>query len=143
MVYSLVSVYILCGSMAFQPQPNSDTRCPDSVHPALPGRFVFSLPRQHPLPSATAKRDAAVRVQLRAAAVPPAFHGRELLCPLSGSTSYIFLLPSASTATYVSTAWEPINEVSFEYQALWIQTGFYFITTCLVYRLQILQSRNM
>lgn len=25
----------------FQPQPNSDTRCPDSVHPALPGRLYF------------------------------------------------------------------------------------------------------
>lgn len=35
-----------------------------------------------------------------------------------------------------------LNEVSFEYQALWIQTGIYFITTCLVYRWQILQSRK-
>lgn len=35
-----------------------------------------------------------------------------------------------------------LSEVSFEYQALWIQTGIYFITTCLVYRWQILQSRK-
>lgn len=35
-----------------------------------------------------------------------------------------------------------LNEVSFEYQALWLQTGIYFITTCLVYRLQILRSRK-
>ena len=35
-----------------------------------------------------------------------------------------------------------LNEVSFEYQALWIQTGIYFITTCLVYRWQILRSRK-
>lgn len=35
-----------------------------------------------------------------------------------------------------------LNEVSFEYQALWLQTGFYFITTCLVYRRQIIQSRK-
>ena len=35
-----------------------------------------------------------------------------------------------------------LNEVSFEYQALWIQTGIYFITTCLVYRWQILKSRK-
>lgn len=35
-----------------------------------------------------------------------------------------------------------LNEVSFEYQALWIQTGVYFLTTCLVYRWQILQSRK-
>lgn len=35
-----------------------------------------------------------------------------------------------------------LNEVSFEYQALWLQTGIYFITTCLVYRWQILKSRK-
>ncbi len=35
-----------------------------------------------------------------------------------------------------------LDEVTFEYQALWIQTGVYFITTCLVYRWQILQSRK-
>lgn len=35
-----------------------------------------------------------------------------------------------------------LSEVRSEYQALWIQTGIYFITTCLVYRWQILQSRK-
>jgi len=35
-----------------------------------------------------------------------------------------------------------LNEVSFEYHALWLQTGFYFITTCMVYRWQILKSRR-
>lgn len=35
-----------------------------------------------------------------------------------------------------------LHEVSFEYQALWIQVGFYFLTTCLVYRWQILKSRK-
>lgn len=35
-----------------------------------------------------------------------------------------------------------LKEVSFEYQALWIQTGVYFITTCIVYRWQIIQSRK-
>ncbi len=35
-----------------------------------------------------------------------------------------------------------LNEVTFEYQALWIQTGFYFITTFFVYRWQILRSRR-
>ncbi len=41
MVYIGIGIYTVCGSMAFQPQPNSDTRCPDSVHPALPGRLYF------------------------------------------------------------------------------------------------------
>lgn len=35
-----------------------------------------------------------------------------------------------------------LHEVAFEYRALWIQTGVYFLTTCLVYRWQILQSRR-
>lgn len=35
-----------------------------------------------------------------------------------------------------------LHEVSFEYQALWLQTGIYFITTCLVYRWQIIRSRK-
>lgn len=35
-----------------------------------------------------------------------------------------------------------LNEVSFEYRALWLQAGIYFITTCIVYRWQIMQSRK-
>ncbi|MCE2617036.1 ABC transporter permease [Bacteroidaceae bacterium 14-104] len=33
-----------------------------------------------------------------------------------------------------------LYEVLTEYHALWLQTGFYFITTCLVYRWQIMTS---
>lgn len=35
-----------------------------------------------------------------------------------------------------------LNEVKSEYQALWIQAGFYFLTTCWVYRWQIINSRK-
>lgn len=35
-----------------------------------------------------------------------------------------------------------LNEVAFEYKALWLQTGLYFISTCLVYRRQIITSRK-
>lgn len=35
-----------------------------------------------------------------------------------------------------------LSEVSMEYQALWLQAGFYFLTTCFVYRWQILMSRK-
>jgi len=35
-----------------------------------------------------------------------------------------------------------LNEISLEYKALWIQAGVYFITTCLVYRWQIIMSRK-
>lgn len=35
-----------------------------------------------------------------------------------------------------------LSEVKPEYQGLWLQTGIYFLTTCWVYRWQILQSRK-
>lgn len=35
-----------------------------------------------------------------------------------------------------------LNEVKTEYQALWLQAGFYFLTTCFVYRWQIINSRK-
>lgn len=35
-----------------------------------------------------------------------------------------------------------LSEVSFEYKALWLQAGFYFLTTCWVYRWQIMTSRK-
>lgn len=35
-----------------------------------------------------------------------------------------------------------LSEVQTEYQALWIQAGFYFLTTCFVYRWQIIRSRK-
>lgn len=35
-----------------------------------------------------------------------------------------------------------LSEIRFEYQALWLQAGFYFLTTCFVYRWQILMSRK-
>lgn len=35
-----------------------------------------------------------------------------------------------------------LSEISFEYRALWLQAGFYFLTTCFVYRWQILMSRK-
>lgn len=35
-----------------------------------------------------------------------------------------------------------LSEISFEYRALWLQAGFYFFTTCFVYRWQIIMSRR-
>lgn len=35
-----------------------------------------------------------------------------------------------------------LPEVALEYKALWLQTGIYFLTTCLVYRYQIILSRR-
>lgn len=35
-----------------------------------------------------------------------------------------------------------LHEVAFEYQALWLQAGGYFLTTCLVYRWQIMKRKG-
>ncbi len=35
-----------------------------------------------------------------------------------------------------------LSQISFEYYALWIQTCIYFLTTCIVYRWQIIRSRK-
>jgi ABC-2 type transport system permease protein len=41
----------------------------------------------------------------------------------------------------INTMGALLEDVQPEYRALWIQTGVYFVTTCLVYRWQILRSR--
>lgn len=36
-----------------------------------------------------------------------------------------------------------LSEVANEYHLLWIQAGFYFITTCIIYRYQIIRSHRL
>ncbi len=109
MVYSLVSVYILC----VVPWLFSLNQI------AIPGVLtLFTLPYLaacifFAMTASIAIRNRETCMLLFVFTSVPllflsAFHGRELLCPLSGSTSRTSsLLPSASTATYASTAWEP------------------------------------
>lgn len=42
----------------------------------------------------------------------------------------------------INTMGATLHEVLPEYRALWLQTGIYFLTTCLVYRHQVLLSRR-
>lgn len=42
----------------------------------------------------------------------------------------------------INTSGATLSEVVNEYQLLWIQTGFYFITASMVYRYQIIRSRR-
>ena len=44
---------------------------------------------------------------------------------------------------HINTMGATLGEVAAEYRALWIQTGVYFLTTCLVYRYQIIRSRKL
>ena len=129
----------MCGSMAFQPQPNSDTRCPDSVHPALPGRLYFLCHDSNRETCMLLFVFTSVPllflsgISWPGAAMPAFWKYFSYIFPSTfGINGYVRINSMGATP----------NEVSFEYQALWIQTGFYFITTCLVYRWQILQSRK-
>ena len=42
----------------------------------------------------------------------------------------------------INTMGANLQDVLFEYRGLWIQTGFYFITSCLAYRYNILLSKR-
>ena len=54
-----------------------------------------------------------------------------------------FRLHLESTDLYASIPWEPRSmDVKTEYAALWLQACIYFVTTCLVYRYQIMLSRR-
>ena len=44
---------------------------------------------------------------------------------------------------HINSMGATLGEVAAEYRALWIQTGVYFLTTCLVYRYQIIRSRKL
>lgn len=68
-----------------------------------------------------------------AAAIPPFWRYFSYLFPSTfGINGYVRINSMGAT----------LDEVSFEYQALWLQTGIYCLTTCVVYRWQILQSRR-
>lgn len=43
----------------------------------------------------------------------------------------------------INTMGATLYDVAHEYRTLWIQTGVYFLTACLVYRFQIIRARNI
>ncbi len=47
--------------------------------------------------------------------------------------------PGIKGFVLIRTCGATLNEVTREYHLLWLQTGFYFITACLVYRRQIIR----
>ena len=136
MVYSLVSVYILC----VVPWLFSLNQI------AIPGVLtLFTLPYLAACIFFAMTASIAIRnretcmllflsgISWPGAAMPAFWKYFSYIFPSTfGINGYVRINSMGAT----------LNEVSFEYQALWIQTGFYFITTCLVYRWQILQSRK-
>ncbi|WP_446787249.1 ABC transporter permease, partial [Macellibacteroides fermentans] len=54
------------------------------------------------------------------------------------ATGYLFpSTPGVQGFVRINTMGATLNEVAAEYKLLWVQTGFYFLTSCLVYRFQI------
>jgi ABC-2 type transport system permease protein len=60
------------------------------------------------------------------------------------ATGYLFpSTPGVQGFVRINTMGATLNEVAAEYKLLWVQTGFYFLTSCLVYRFQIIRSRRL
>ena len=145
MVYSLVAVYILC----VVPRLFSLNQI------AIPGVLtLFALPYLaacifFAMTASIAIRNRETCMLLFVFTFVPLFFFSGISWPGAAMPefwryfSYIF--PSTfgiNGYVRINSMGATLNEVSFEYQALWIQTGIYFLTTCLVYRWQIIQSRK-
>ena len=145
MVYSLVSVYILC----VVPWIFKLNRI------AIPGELaLFMLPYLAACIFFSMTASIAIRnretcmllfvftsvpllflsgISWPASAIPPFWKYFSYIFPSTfGINGYVRINSMGAT----------LNEVAFEYRALWLQAGFYFITACLVYRRQIILSRR-
>ena len=145
LVYALVSAYVLC----VVPWLFSLNQI------ALPGELIlFTLPYLSACIFFAMTASIAIRnretcmllfvftsvpllflsgISWPASAIPPFWRYFSYLFPSTfGINGYVRINSMGAT----------LNEVQWEYQALWLQTGIYFLTTCLVYRWQILQSRR-
>ena len=145
MVYSLVSAYVLC----VVPWLFKLNRI------AIPGELIlFVLPYLAACIFFSMTASIAIRnretcmllfvftsvpllflsgISWPAAAIPPFWKYFSYIFPSTfGINGYVRINSMGAT----------LNEVAFEYRALWLQAGFYFITACLVYRRQIILSRR-
>ena len=145
MVYSLVSVYILC----VVPWIFKLNRI------AIPGELIlFVLPYLAACIFFSMTASIAIRnretcmllfvftsvpllflsgISWPASAMPPFWKYFSYIFPSTfGINGYVRINSMGAT----------LNEVAFEYRALWLQAGIYFITACLVYRRQIILSRR-
>jgi len=69
---------------------------------------------------------------------------KEAIPPFWRALGYLFpSTPGIQGFVRINTAGATLNEVVHEYQTLWIQAGFYFITSALIYRYQIIRSRKL
>lgn len=145
MVYSLVAVYILC----VVPRLFSLNQI------AIPGVLtLFTLPYLtacifFAMTSSIAIRNWETCMLLFVFTSVPLLFLSGISWPGSAMPSFwryfSYLFPSTfgiNGYVRINSMGATLNEVAFEYRALWMQTGIYFLTTCFVYRRQIIQSRK-
>lgn len=69
---------------------------------------------------------------------------KEAIPPFWKAIGYLFpSTPGIQGFIRISTAGATLNEVAHEYRTLWVQAGVYFITSCMIYRYQIMRSRKL
>ena len=145
MVYSLVAVYILC----VVPRLFSLNQI------AIPGVLtLFTLPYLtacifFAMTASIAIRNRETCMLLFVFTSVPLLFLSGISWPGSALPSFwryfSYLFPSTfgiNGYVRINSMGATLNEVAFEYRALWMQTGIYFLTTCFVYRRQIIQSRK-
>ena len=145
MVYSLVAVYILC----VVPRLFSLNQI------AIPGVLtLFTLPYLtacifFAMTASIAIRNRETCMLLFVFTSVPLLFLSGISWPGSAMPSFWRYFSYLFPATFgingyvrINSMGATLNEVAFEYRALWMQTGIYFLTTCFVYRRQIIQSRK-
>ena len=145
MVYSLVAVYILC----VVPRLFSLNQI------AIPGVLtLFTLPYLtacifFAMTASIAIRNRETCMLLFVFTSVPLLFLSGISWPGSAMPSFwryfSYLFPSTfgiNGYVRINSMGATLNEVAFEYRALWMQPGIYFLTTCFVYRRQIIQSRK-
>lgn len=145
MVYSLVAVYILCVVPRFFSLNQI----------AIPGVLtLFTLPYLtacifFAMTASIAIRNRETCMLLFVFTSVPLLFLSGISWPGSAMPSFwkyfSYLFPSTfgiNGYVRINSMGATLNEVAFEYRALWMQTGIYFLTTCFVYRRQIIQSRK-
>lgn len=69
---------------------------------------------------------------------------KEAIPPFWKVVGYLFpSTPGIQGFIRINTSGATLSEVAHEYRTLWIQAGFYFITSCMIYRYQIIRSRKL
>lgn len=69
---------------------------------------------------------------------------KEAIPPFWKAVGYLFpSTPGIQGFIRINTSGATLSEVAHEYRTLWIQAGIYFITACMIYRYQIIRSREL